>query len=58
MELPKLTDKQKSIIRCAYLDLVGSLNAQRNCDVMSHDWDAHSKSVKELEENFDFIVKD
>tara|TARA_R110000824_G_scaffold201667_4_gene385770 strand:- start:587 stop:757 length:171 start_codon:yes stop_codon:yes gene_type:complete len=50
-----LTEEQKSVIICAYLDLVGALKAWRDGDVMSHDWDAHHTTINELEESFDFI---
>lgn len=46
-----MTDTQKSVIRCAYLDLVGALE-----DPHLHDWDAHKQSIKELEQYFPDVV--
>lgn len=52
-----LTDAQKSIIRCAYSDLVGSLqNHNKYGYGDEHDWEAHKKTIKELEA-FDFVEK-
>jgi hypothetical protein len=50
-----MTDKQITAIKCAYLDLVGALEARNNMDIESHDWKAHLLSIQELEEEFKFI---
>ncbi len=54
-----MTEKQKSAIRCAHADLIGALEAQTNETLDNwatiHDWDAHKKSIKELEESFGFL---
>jgi len=39
-------------IRCAYADLLGALQARNNCDIESHDWDAHRQTLRDLVEAF------
>ena len=46
---------QISAIRCAYNDLVGSLQSYNLLDIEGHDWEAHLLTIVELEEAFAFI---
>jgi hypothetical protein len=48
---------QMSAIKCAYNDLVGSLQSYNLLDIEAHDWKAHLLTIVELEEAFDFIEK-
>jgi hypothetical protein len=50
-----MTEEQKNVIRCAYADLVGALQARNQLDIEVHDWKAHLLTIEELEEAFDFI---
>ena len=52
-----MNKEQKQAIKCAYADLVGALQAQKNCDVMSHDWDAHRLSIIEMEAAFPTVIE-
>lgn len=49
-----MNETQKSVIKCAYADLVG---AYQTCSDISsdHDWDAHRETIYEMEAAFDFI---
>ena len=51
----RLTRKQQDAVKCAYLDLVGALQARNQGDVEVHDWRSHLLTIEELEEAFDFI---
>ena len=51
----KLTKNEQLVIKCAYADLVGALEARNMVDMEEHDWTGHVKSIKELEETFSFI---
>ncbi len=53
-----MTDAQKSVIRCAYLDLRGALEAIEMADPHAHDWKAHKLSIGEIEEHFKDVVED
>lgn len=53
-----MTPKQITAIKCAYLDLVGAMEAVVQQDVHAHDWDAHLDTIIELEECFDFLAKE
>ena len=50
-----MTDKQILALKCAYLDLVGSYEAMEQCDTQAHNWKAHSQSIIDLEQQFNFI---
>ena len=59
----KLTKNQRLAIVCAYCDLVGAKEA-RDFDrksglptSISHDWDAHQRSINELKKAFPFVKK-
>tara|TARA_Y100000310_G_scaffold222136_1_gene223794 strand:- start:12751 stop:13308 length:558 start_codon:yes stop_codon:yes gene_type:complete len=45
----------ESVIKCAYSDLVGAKDAFEKYDIEQHDWEAHSKTIGELENTFDFV---
>lgn len=51
-----LTEEQKKVILYAYLDLKGMSMAIRMG--VPHDKEGVKNTIKELEENFDFIQKD
>jgi hypothetical protein len=51
----KLTKNQRLAIVCAYCDLVGSKEAKESS--LSHDWNAHKRSIIELEKAFPFVKK-
>jgi hypothetical protein len=53
-----MTDKQLSAVRCAYLDLLGALEAKQRADIHSHDWEAHWESIKEMEAAFAVEIDD
>jgi hypothetical protein len=53
-----MTDTQKSALRCAYLDLKGSLEAMEMADPLSHDWKAHMLSICEIEQHFADVIGD
>ncbi len=51
-----LTEQQKKVILYAYYDLVGMLTS-----MLYEEWydeESVNRTIKELEENFDFIQKD
>lgn len=52
-----LTEEEKTIIRCAYADLVGALQAYQAQDRLSHDWDAHTTTIMEMETAFPFLER-
>jgi hypothetical protein len=47
-----------SVLRCAYLDLLGALEAQQAADMHSHDWGAHWETIKEMETAFAVEIDD
>ncbi len=51
-----LSKAQKLAIKCAYADLLGSLQAFEQMDSSSHDWDAHKLSLQDLEDQFPDLV--
>ena len=53
-----MTEAQKSVIRCAYLDLRGALEALKLGDFHAHDWKAHKQSINEIEEHFPDVIED
>lgn len=50
-----LNDKQMLALRCACADLIGAMQARNQNDVEVHDWKAHSLTIDELIEAFDFL---
>jgi len=53
-----LTDEEKLVIRCAYADLLGSLQNYEQQSYSEHDWDAHRTTLQEMETTFDFLNND
>jgi len=51
-----LTEQQKKVILYAYIDLIGMRMAMQNDE--PYDEEGVNNTIKELEENFDFIQKD
>ena len=51
----KLTENQKTAIRCAYADLVGAIQARNQMDIEAHDWHAHFDSIIDMENEFRFL---
>ena len=51
-----LTEQQKKVILYAYIDLIGMRTAMLNDEW--YDEEGVNSTIKELEENFDFIQKD
>lgn len=43
------------LIRCACADLIGSLQARNQMDIEAHDWKAHSLTIEELINAFEFL---
>ena len=52
----EMTNEQKATIRCAYLDLLGAIQAMRQLDMHAHDWDAHEQSIEEMEKYFPDVI--
>ena len=52
-----MTIEQITAVKCAYLDLKGSLEALYNRDFDSHDWDAHEESIEDIELAFPFLME-
>jgi hypothetical protein len=46
-----------TVIRCAYLDLIGAKQAHEQMDIEVHDWDAHDLTIAELETEFPFVLE-
>ena len=44
-----MTINYKSLLLCAYLDLVGSRRAYEESDSDYHDWDGHTTTIEEFE---------
>jgi hypothetical protein len=51
----QLNEEQILAIKCAHADLIGALQAYEALDIHVHDWKAHTRSIEELEQAFDFI---
>lgn len=51
-----MTNEQKAAIRCAYLDLLGAIQAMRQLDMHAHDWDSHEQSIEEMEKYFPDVI--
>jgi hypothetical protein len=51
----QLSESQLAIIKCAFLDLVGSYNAYTNNDMYYHSWDAHRETLSEMMDAFPFL---
>lgn len=48
-----LNDTQISVIRCAFLDLCGALEAQEDLGGHEqHDWESHAQTIEEMVEQF------
>ncbi len=50
-----MSDKEMLVIRCAYADLVGALEAHEMMDSDMHDWKAHKLTIEEMKEVFPFV---
>lgn len=55
-DMETLTEQQKKVILYAYIDLIGMRTAMLNDEW--YDEEGVNNTIKELEENFDFIQKD
>lgn len=61
MEVPSLvlTEAMKTVIKCAYCDLVGAYQYAVMDDAggaaNGHDWETHLATIIEMEETFEFI---
>ena len=53
-----MTGQQESIIRCAYLDLIGAQQAHDQDDIEAHDWRAHALTIEELLQEFPFLAEE
>jgi len=53
-----MTKDQKRIIKCAYLDLIGSKNAALDSNIEDHDWRAHELTIDEILKAFPFVKED
>lgn len=53
-----MTNKQKTAIKCAFADLVGSLQAHNEWAWGAHDWKAHETSILDLQEAFKFLEEE
>ena len=53
-----MTPEQMTAIRCAYADLQGSAQDQLSLiQGGTHDWEAHNRSIADLEREFPFLVE-
>lgn len=50
-----MTKDQLLTIKCAYADLIGAYQAHKSLDILSHDWDSHLITIKEMERDFTFL---
>ena len=50
-----MTNEQRQAIRCAFADLCGVMQAYKQGDISIHDWKAHSLTINEMSEAFDFL---
>lgn len=53
-----MTKDQLTVIRCAYLDLMGAKEAADRGDLYSHDWGAHWETIKDMEKKFSEELSD
>lgn len=44
------------VIKCAYLDLVGSYEAYISDNLYNHDWQSHKFSIDDLEKEFPILL--
>ena len=51
-----LTEDQKVVIRCAYVDLNHVLKAHKLGELSDADWDAVEDTIVEMEDTFDFLT--
>lgn len=54
----EMTKEQQSAIKCAYLDLLGAMEAMEAGDIHQHDWKAHRLTIDDLVEQFPFVEDD
>lgn len=52
-----MTQHQVLAVKCAYADLIGSLENYERGSYHEHDWDAHRTTIEELESEFDFLTE-
>jgi hypothetical protein len=50
-----MTEHEKFLVRCAFADLCGAMQAHLQCDRNAHDWKAHAQTIQEMSEAFDFL---
>lgn len=53
-----MTEEQIIAIKCAYLDLKGSLEGYEQGSYSDHDWKAHRLTIEEMEAAFSDILTD
>jgi hypothetical protein len=51
----EMNEEQVRAIKCAYADLVWSLQSFHRFETTVHDWEGHLESIKDLEKAFSFI---
>ena len=51
-----MTEDQKFVIRCAYIDLNHVLKAYKLGELADADWDAVEDTIVEMEDAFDFLT--
>jgi hypothetical protein len=49
---PAIMDDRELAIRCAFMDLINSLNAYRRGDIAQHEWGAHEQTIEDLAHAF------
>ena len=50
-----MTEEQKQVIRCAFADLCGAMQAYLQVDIHAHDWKAQWLTINEMAQAFDFL---
>lgn len=56
MNTKSLTQNQVTALKCAFADLLGSLQAFDQDDIYLHDWQSHLQTILELGEAFPGIA--
>lgn len=50
-----MNEEQQIVIRCAFADLIGAVQAYKQGDYTAHNWKAHIHTIEEMKATFPFL---
>lgn len=50
-----MNEEQQIVIRCAFADLIGAVQAYKQGDYTAHNWGAHIQTIEDMKAAFPFL---